>query len=215
MSDIIASIGVGLNQIFFGHPLDTCLTLLQNKKKWRGLPIKSYYRGYKYPLCSSILFNSTVFPIYNRTKDYTNSGAISGLLAGVCVSPMVYLSEVGKVKTQTQQKINYKDFLYTKGKAAIFARESLAMTAYFGTYDYCKNLNFHPLLSGAVAGISNWTLTYPIDVIKSRQIAQNLTIKEAYQFGKLWKGFPICATRAIIVNATNFYVYESLMKYLK
>ena len=214
MKDVLASIGVGVNQILFGHPLDTCLTLIQNKKQWKGLSIKSYYRGYKYPLCSSILFNSTVFPIYNRTKDYTNSGAISGLLAGVCVSPLVYLSEVGKVKTQTQQKINYKDFLYTRGKAAIFARESLAMTAYFGSYDYCKTLNFHPLLSGAIAGISNWTLTYPIDVIKSRQIAQNLTIKEAYNFGKLWKGFPICATRAVVVNATNFYVYESLMKYL-
>ena len=207
MSDIIASIGVGLNQIFFGHPLDTCLTLIQNKKKWRNLPIKSYYKGYKYPLCSSVIFNSTVFPIYNRTIKYTNSGAISGFISGICVSPFVFMSEVGKVKTQTDQKINYKDFIFSKGKASVLTRECVAMTAYFGSYDYCKNLGYHPLLSGAVAGLSNWTLTYPIDVIKSRQIAQNLTIKEAYQFGKLWKGFPICATRAIIVNATNFYVY--------
>jgi hypothetical protein len=32
MSDYLSSIGVGINQVFFGHPLDTCLTLIQNKK---------------------------------------------------------------------------------------------------------------------------------------------------------------------------------------
>ena len=39
-------------------------------------------------------------------------------------------------------------------------------------------------------------------------------MQQAFNYGKLWKGFHICATRAVIVNATNFYVYESLMKYL-
>jgi len=214
MSDYLSSIGVGINQVFFGHPLDTCLTLIQNKKRWKGLPIKEYYRGYKFPLVSSILFNSTVFPIYNRTLSYTNSGALSGLIAGICVSPIVYFSEVGKVKKQTQQPLKLKDFIYSKGKLAVFSRECLAMTAYFGSYDYFKSLNYHPLISGGLAGLSNWTLTYPIDVIKSRQIAQKMSIKEAFNYGKLWKGFPICATRAVIVNATNFYVYESLMKYL-
>ena len=212
MSDYLSSIGVGVNQVFFGHPLDTCLTLIQNKKHWKGLPITEYYRGYKFPLVSSILFNSTVFPIYNRTLSYTNSGALSGLIAGICVSPIVYFSEVGKVKKQTQQPLKLKDFIYSKGKLAVFSRECLAMTAYFGSYDYFKSLNYHPLISGGLAGLSNWTLTYPIDVIKSRQIAQKMSIKEAFNYGKLWKGFPICATRAVIVNATNFYVYESLMK---
>tara|TARA_X000000368_G_scaffold163414_1_gene128799 strand:- start:687 stop:1334 length:648 start_codon:yes stop_codon:yes gene_type:complete len=214
MSDILASIGVGLNQVFFGHPLDTCLTLIQNKKKWRNLPLKSYYRGYKYPLFSSMIFNSTVFPIYNRTIDYTQSGALSGLTAGVCVAPFVFLSEVGKVKRQTQQKLKYKDFIYSKGKVAVLSRECIAMSAYFGSYDYCKSLNLHPLISGAIAGVTNWSLTYPIDVIKSRQIAQNLSIREAIRYGNVWKGIHICLCRATIVNATNFYVYESLMKYL-
>ena len=89
------------------------------------------------------------------------------------------------------------------------------MTTYIGTYEYCKNQNLHPLLGGAFAGLSNWTLSYPIDVVKSRQMAQNISIKKAIKFGNLWKGFHICAIRAVIVNATNFYVYESLMKYFK
>jgi len=215
MNDILSSIGVGINQVLVGHPLDTCLTLIQNKKSWKGLRVKDYYRGYKFPLASSMVFNCTVFPIYNRTMEYTNSGALSGLIGGICVSPLVYLSDVGKIRRQTNQEIKPRDFLYSKGKLAIFTRECLAMTTYIGTYDYCKQQNMHPLLGGAIAGLSNWTLTYPIDVIKSRQMAQNISIREAIKYGKIWTGYHICATRAILVNATNFYVYESLMKYLK
>ena len=215
MNDIFPSIGVGINQIFFGHPLDTCLTLIQNNKKWIGLPIKDYYRGFYYPLFSSILFNCTVFPIYSATIDYTKSGIYSGFLAGMCVSPIVFLSDIGKIKKQTKQEVFLKDFIRSKGKGAVFTRETLAMSAYFGSYDYLKKHEYHPLFSGGIAGLANWTLTYPINVVKSRQMAQNISIKQAIKIGNLWKGYPICATRAVLVNATNFYVYESLMKYLK
>ena len=50
--------------------------------------------------------------------------------------------------------------------------------------------------------------------MKSRQIAQDLTIKEAIKIGNLWKGYPVCATRAVIVNAVNFWTYETVKKYL-
>ena len=142
MNDIFASIGVGVNQIAIGHPFDTCLTLIQNKKKWVNLPIKHYYRGYKYPLTSSIIFNCTAFPIYNRTIDYTNSGFLSGLFASLFVAPIVFTSDVGKVKKQTNQKIKLNDFYKSKGKIAVIARESIAMPVYFGTYDYLKKKMF-------------------------------------------------------------------------
>jgi len=212
MNDILSSVGVGINQVFVGHPFDTCLTLIQNKKKWFGLPIKNYYKGYRYPLVSSMLFNCTAFPIYNRTIDHTGSGFLSGLIASLFVAPIVFTSDVGKIKKQTSQKLKLEDFYKSKGKLAIVARESIAMPVYFGTYDYLKKNEIHPLIAGGAAGLSNWSMTYPIDVIKSRQIAQNLTIKQAIQYGNIWKGFSICAFRAILVNATNFYVYESLMK---
>ena len=215
MNDIISSIGVGINQITIGHPFDTCLTLIQNKRRWTNLPLKQYYKGYRYPLTSSILFNCTVFPIYNRTIEYTNSGFISGLISSFIVAPIVFVSEVGKIRKQTNQKIKLDDFYKSKGKMSTFCRESVAMPVYFGTYDYLKKNDVHPLIAGGAAGLSNWTMTYPIDVIKNRQIAQGFSIKQAIQYGGLWKGYPICALRAVIVNATNFYTYESLMKIFK
>lgn len=214
MTDFLASIGVGISQILVGHPFDTSKVLIQNKKKWLGLPIKDYYRGFRFPLVSATLFNCTVFPIYNRTMEYTQSGILSGLLAGIAVSPIVYFSDVGKIRQQTKQKLKLNHFIKSKGKLSVISRETIAMTTYFGLYDYLKNQNYHPLISGGLCGLANWTLTYPIDVVKSRQIAQNITISQAIKIGHLWKGYPICAIRAVLVNSSCFYVYETLMKLL-
>ena len=70
--------------------------------------------------------------------------------------------------------------------------------------------NIHPFFAGGLAGLANWTASYPIDVIRSRQIASNCTVKQAYDMGNLWKGFGLCALRAILVNSVGFYVYDGL-----
>ena len=95
-----------------------------------------------------------------------------------------------------------------------FNREVLAMGSYFSSYYYFKDeKKCSILLSGGLAGLINWTLTYPLDVIRSRQIAQNISVKEAFNQKKLWGGYSACAFRAIIVNASSFYIYEIMKKY--
>jgi hypothetical protein len=210
MKDIIAGAAVGFSQTLVGHPFDTAKTLIQNKSPLIGLSISKYYKGWKFPLISSTIFNCTAFPIYQITINYTNNSFASGFLSGIAVSPLVYLFDVGKIKQQTLQPIKFYDFYKTKGIASTFYRETLAMSAYFGTYFYLKEMGLHPLIAGAGAGLSNWTLTYPIDSIRTRQLAQNITMSEAIQQGKLWKGYSVCASRAIIVNAVNFWVYETV-----
>ncbi len=41
-------------------------------------------------------------------------------------------------------------------------------------------------------------------------MAQNISIKDAIKIGNIWKGYPICATRAVIVNSINFWTYETV-----
>ena len=83
-------------------------------------------------------------------------------------------------------------------------------------YKYARDdLEFNPLIAGALAGLANWTMTYPFDIVKSRQIAQDVSIKDAIKMGKLWKGYPVCATRAVIVNAVNFWTYETVKNLLE
>ena len=206
MTDFIGGICVGISQTAVGHPFDTVKVLMQNKLPWFGIPGRDYYRGWKFPLVSSILFNMTVFPMYERTLSYTNNSFISGLLAGVCVTPCVYILDVGKIKLQTKQSLS---ITYTKGFGATFARETLAMSTYFGMYDYFRRKQ-SPIVAGGLAGLLNWTLTYPIDVIRSRQIAQNITIKAAIAQRNLWRGYSVCAIRALIVNGISFTIYEKV-----
>ncbi len=214
MTDFIASGCVGVAQIAIGHPFDTTLTLIQNKKPWWGLKPLQYYRGWRYPLTSSVLFNMSVFPIVERTVEYTNSTIISGALAGCCVAPFMFCFEFGKIKQQTLQPVTTKGLLENKGRISMLSREVVAMSSYFGSYNYLRSKEYHPLIAGGFAGLTNWTLTYPIEVVKNRQLAQNISILSAIKQGNIWKGYPICATRAFLVNAVNFWTYETVKNLL-
>ena len=84
------------------------------------------------------------------------------------------------------------------------------------TYDFCyeKN-NYNPFISGGIAGLANWTVTYPIDTIKTRQTAHNINIYDALKMGNLWKGYLPCALREIIVNSYGFNIYQYTHDYLR
>ncbi len=214
MTDFIAAIAGGIVQVGIGHPFDTCKTLLQNNKSIYNLKLLDYYRGAKYPLISSAALNSITFTVYERTINYTNSGFLSGFIGGAISSPFIFSFDTGKIKNQTKAKLHYRDYIFGKGKTTTFLRESIAMGISFGTYDYLKKKKYNSLLSGAIAGLCNWSCTYPIDVIKSRQIAQQISITEALKQGNLWKGYTICAVRAVLVNGCIYYTYDTVKKYL-
>jgi len=215
MKDIIPPLAMGLTDVSLGHPFDTAKVLIQNKKKWLGLPLKNYYRGWRFPLCCSCIFNCTVFPMYERTIKYTNNFWLSGFLSGIVVSPIVFALDTFKIKKQINKPISLSLLKPMHGLWSTTARETLAMTVYFGTYNSLKKEGYNPMISGGAAGLVNWSATYPLDVIHSRQIAQHISIKQAIKQGNLWRGFPICATRAVIVNAATFSVYEKVKKLIK
>ena len=85
------------------------------------------------------------------------------------------------------------------------------MAAYFGVYFDAAPI-CGPLMAGAMAGLANWTLTYPMDVVSTRQIAGNLRVRDALR-GGFWVGYWPCAARAVLVNSATFYTYETLKNY--
>ena len=61
----------------------------------------------------------------------------------------------------------------------------------------------------------SWLSTYPLDVIKTRQMEnKTLSLYDSYKIGSLWKGFSVCVIRAVIVNAVGFWSYRKTMDYL-
>ena len=98
-----------------------------------------------------------------------------------------------------------------KGFAVCISREVVAFPIYFYAFHILnEKYKLNAYLSGGIAGLANWTTTFPIDVIKTRQITYNVSISQAIKMRGLWNGYVPCAIRALLVNSTGFYVYKTL-----
>ena len=198
---------IGLVQAGIGHPFDTAKTLLQNGQSFRKLRPFEYYRGVAYPTAASLAFNVVTFPMFDYLQVKTNNNAyISGAIAGIAIAPIDYAFDIGKIRRQTLTRVP----LHLNGATLRCLRTIIAQSVYFGVYFDITHTT-GPLIAGAAAGLANWTITYPLDIVSTRQIAGNLLIREAMG-GGLWKGYLPCAIRAILVNSATFYVYEKLKK---
>ena len=193
---MIAGIAAGIAQVAVGHPFDTFKTRIQNGSFHTRKP----YAGWKYPLLSSIIVNGALFPTYQAARKETRA-FVAGALAGAVVTPFVFVSDCYKITRQVGKlgTITFKGFFPT------LLREVTAFGIYFETYE---RMNIHPLVDGACAGATNWLVTYPIDVVRTRQIARGVGIWEAVQMGALYKGIGLCLARAVLVNAAVFGTYE-------
>ena len=210
MSDFFAGLCGGIAQVIIGHPLDTIKTCTQNNINWKNFKIRDFYKGSTFQLPHAMIKNGTIFPAYFYAKKHIESDFISGSFAGIVASPSQYIFDTIKIKKQTDKKIKLNTFIKNKGKFAVVNREFFAMGIYFKTYNYFKEKNYHPMISGGMSGFNTWLFTYPLDVIKSRQISQNIKMKDAIKMGNLYKGIVPCLSRSIIVNSLVWYIVEKI-----
>lgn len=206
---------IGMTQTLIGYPLDTIKTMKQNNQiiKINGSNIVRLYQGIKYPLCMSIGFNSGVFGMYsiflNNGMTHESSGFLAGGIMGILSNPFEYY----KVNSQVGNKFKYLDMW--RGSNYTFCRESIAHGFYFSSYNYLtETIKLTPFLSGGISGCISWTITYPIDTMKTiKQSTSNLKISHIIKMVKnreiqIWNGFFTCQIRAFIVNGVSFVMYD-------
>ena len=212
MNDFAYGAISGIAQTIIGYPFDTYKVLRQSNRSINNLSFKLLMSGLKFPLISSTIICGINFGSYRLLRDTNYDSALAGFISGLVVSPIVYLSDTGKISRQLGINKSWKDLVMErkKGWTATVARESIAFGIYFKTFEDCKSKGIHPFIGGAAAGLANWTVTYPIDSIRSRQLAYNCTIRDAIKKGNLWVGYVPCAIRAVTVNSVGFYVYDKL-----
>ena len=201
----------GLCQTMVGHPFDTYKVLLQNNSLKTNMITKvNPFVGIKFPMTSSVINCSITFGLNDTLKkDYGLSSNVSGFISGGAISPIVFWFDNFKIKRQMNHPFTFREIFWAQGKFATFSRETIAFSVYFSVFDYLyKKQDYSLYFSGAVSGLANWTLTYPIDIVKTRQVTFNMNIYEAIKMGNMWKGYSMCAIRAILVNSVGFYVYE-------
>lgn len=238
MDSFFAGCFSGFSQTLTGHPFDTLKVWSQNKTKEK-INFKNLYRGVSYPLLTSGLVNSFGFGVtqhlYNlnpNSNSYIIPGIGSGIVTGLLITPIDYY----KVKSQTNgsfsfiknlkksySTFNQKSFysnlefnrnIFKIGWIPTLGREIISVPVYFETY-YRFREKYHPFICGSLAGLFSWSVSYPLDTIKTRiQSGLSISIKEAYLSGNLWRGYLHCANRAIVVNGVGWIIYEEIIKYV-
>lgn len=202
---------VGVAQTLIGFPFDTLKTRRQAFPH-APLAFHSLYKGVGFPLTSTVLITSNNFGMasYVNSQGYSwwVGGGVAGFLSSFLISPL----EIRKVNRQVSLKGKVPLHApLSRGLSVTIARECPAHAFYFGVYHWAKDYGFHPFLSGALAGLSSWTTTYPIDAIKSRMLADpTLSLSQAIEMGNFWRGYSFAATRALLVNSLAFWLYENL-----
>jgi len=213
--DYLSGAFSGFVQNIIGYPLDTIKILQQNKMNYKLIKNTNYYNGICYPLISNIITNSIVFKFFKDYQKITDNAYLSGFISGALSTPIVFLLDSLKIRSQTNNKsLNIKSIIINNGKITTLLCESSALCLYFGNYKQLIEYNYSPFMAGGISGTVNWLIGFPIDVIKTRQITFNISIKEAIKMGSFHKGLSICLIRAFLVNSCGFYSYELCENYL-
>lgn len=230
----------GISQVIIGYPFDTMKTNLQNSKPITPLLYspRLFYKGVQYPLLTTMLGTTLMFGNYSYFLELSGnkfvSASATGIIGAFLITPFDYLKiqrQIQKqyehanaknetIKNNKNKKNNqYNDIsTYSKkiyrGLTLTILRESIAIPAYFLTFDYMYyQCLMHPFLSGGIAGINSWLFTYPLDTLKSRrQLYHNKPFKELINMGSLYSGLGITLFRGFIVNGSSFYLYSIIKK---
>jgi len=213
--DFIPGICAGIAQTIVGHPFDTIKTRIQNNQPWRNLGVYGYYRGALPIFIGSGILNGIVFPTQQYLTQSRNLPTwIAGGITGFCVTPIIFGFENMKVLRQTHKPISREIMFKSNGYPATMLRETSAFSIYFSSYEYGNQCNLNSFMAGSISGIVSWALTYPIDVIRTRQVAQSISFYQALQQKALYKGIGFVILRSGIVNGCVFTTYEYLKQRL-
>ena len=185
--------------------------------KLYNFPHRSLFRGILFPLTTNSIIGSFLFYNYKSIQDIQKNNTeqsfyvnfTSGVASGMLVSPFIYYITSFKLFKQVNQPITINKLISKNGLITTIMREGLAFGIYFSSYDYCMEvIGLNSFLSGGISGMLNWSITYPIDTIRNRQIVHSCSLFDAIQKGNLYNGYSITLSRALLVNGVGFYVYE-------
>ena len=211
MNETVSGMLAGSVANIISYPIDTLKTLNQMNKQiiYKNLNIKRLYYGLPYPLFCGMVLNGYFFGIHSKINEYYKNSFLSGALTGVVFAPIVNPLEMYKVRRQLSKNNNFTKLNLFRGFYATLPREIIGCSLWFGTYDYLKKKNIHPIISGCATGTVSWTLSYPIDVIKTQiQSDPKLKYIDAIKTGNLWKGFKFCILRTMVYSSIIIPTYE-------
>ena len=194
----------GMSQVVIGHPFDTAKVWAQRGDPCVGR-LRSLYRGVGGPLVTTTPIIALQFGAFEWARGGGYSPAIAGALSGIPTALVSAPVEYVKIMQQAKQPIRYRALWSRRSLLATAAREVPASYVYFGAFHHARERwHYSTFVSGSLAGVLSWGLTYPMDVVKTlvQSNARGMPPARA-----LWVGYATCLARAGVVNGVGFCVY--------
>jgi len=211
-----------------GHPLDTIKVRLQTRTT-QGL-LTRLYAGIAAPLlCVSPVWGlnfftytffhncinaSQLLPPHNSLGSAGFAGALSGLVFGICVTPV----DVIKCSAQKHKRTSLETAKLLgvgnmwRGVHLTVLRDAPGVGVWFWAYELVLQNGMNGFWAGGAAGVANWALIFPVDTIKSRyqtdlsyRSAGECVRRSKQEIGctGMYRGFAFCMVRSFLVNAAG------------
>lgn len=239
--DLIPGFLQGITRVIISHPFDYIKLHLQTnnsdsikdffkKNNW-----KNVFRGIQVPLIivpidRAIQFK--LFETFNKNYNPFISGIICGMTSTILTLPSNYIAN-NFILNNHKSLIDFsKNIIKTKLSVLTYGykpelfRSILGTAIYLGIYGNLRtkygNDTKQSIINSSIAGISVWTITYPIDTLKVEQqtngnkdIIKILLYRiKNYGFFNLWKGITPIYVRTLPSSIVGMIVYENSKKIL-
>jgi solute carrier family 25 carnitine/acylcarnitine transporter 20/29 len=248
----LAGLWGGIGLCVVGHPFETVKLKLQaglfptpmaairHILAHQGL--QGFYAGVSSPLGLQMVFRAWLFVAFQITRDILGPstsvfvcGAFTGLAAAVVESPMLLLMNQAQARpgssvlTRAAAIWGARGAMgFTQGMTATAIRNIPSNAYYLGVFWSMRERQYPPLAAGAVAGVSYWLFTYPLDAVrgcmhadepelsKRKYSSYRNCVATLYREGgwrRFYKGYGPCLARAVPANATFFMMAEQVRTY--
>lgn len=216
MDLIISGLISGVIKTIISHPFDTMKTWKQNCSiKTPKLTIPNLYRGIKYPFFQNSIVVCTTLSSNEYFKRKIDSVLVSNFISGFITTIFTCPLDVFKITEQQHIKRKFKSsdiIKMYKNLPISLTKKVTGNMIFFVTYEEAKKHKLPYFICGALSGCASWSVTYPIDTIKTRiQSGLYNSINDAIKEKQFYKGFNVCIARAILVNGFGLYVYETIL----
>eukprot|EP00959_Pyramimonas_sp_CCMP1952_P134845 2821798-Pyramimonas_sp.AAC.1 len=163
----------GFAKTMLSHPLDTIKVHIQNQKPVPRHP-RALYRGIAVPFVRNGIEHSTHFFFRGLVANYmmqmgvpgSDNAWVVGFLAGfpqsILNTPMDYV----RLKLQLAQPMTVRQCY--RGISWVMAKEAASGAVFYGCYEGVRAMGVPGGIAGSGAALCAMSLTYPLDVFKTR-----------------------------------------------
>jgi len=227
----------GLLYATIGYPFDTLKVWRQINPKVsysemiiRTKNIGRFYNGFSIAGTQITIGYGAVFGTYFKLHQDGYSSAFSSCCAGLAYALIACPMENAKIQYQMKKSFTLQNFSLLRGLGTTIIRDVPATMIQFFTYDllrnwFMRNTEINKQIqigaSASISGIFFWSLTYPIDLYKTRLQFNAGNVGNVGNVGNMgnvlvrfkgsYAGFVPCLMRTIIVDALGFNLIEFLL----